>query len=113
MSPIPLSVIISKMDVESSGEKLISDCNGLSNEDRDELCKEFLRNNGLARIINQLETNFTDIHYFPVSSIGHSPDGTKFEPRGVLEPIEAILEKVDQDLYEQLKNRVVSDNLGD
>ena len=113
MSPIPLSVIIGKMDVESSGEKLISDCNALSYEERDELCKEFLRNNGLSRIINQLETNFTDIHYFPVSSIGHSPDGTKFEPRGVLEPIEAILEKVDHDLYEQLKNRVVSNNLGD
>lgn len=101
---IPISVIIGKIDVDSLGEKLLNDCKGKSYEEHDELCKEYLRHKDIGGVINQLDTIFTDIHYFPVSSIGHSPNGNKFEPQGVLEPIEAILERVDYDLYKQLRN---------
>ena len=104
---IPTSVIIAKADVkeikrEIGPAKIYAT---MKNQPelyptyeaaRDDLCKQFLINNGLSAAVDNLETQFANIHYFPVSSIGHSPDGTAYEPWGISETVEWILPLADK-----------------
>lgn len=110
---IPLSVIIAKADVREVKRaigpakiKSVFENNPGMYESieqaRDGECRQFLIDIGLSATVENLETQFPNIHYFPVSAMGHSPDGTEYEPWGVTEPVEWILPLADKDFAELL-----------
>lgn len=110
---IPLSVIIGKADIKEVKRcigpakiKSIFEKNPDKYETleqaRDGECRQFLIDIGLSATVDNLETQFPNIHYFPVSAMGHSPDGSEYEPWGVLEPVEWMLPLTDKDFAELL-----------
>ena len=105
----PLSVIIAKCDVEEISARLSEDAvtklmsaegNKKMNRDeaRDQICREFICDIGFFNEVEILEQNFSSIHYFPVSAMGHKQDGTEFKPYGVVKPVKWIMEKENHDL---------------
>lgn len=67
---------------------------------RDEICKSFLNDIGLANVVNNLESVFLDVCYFPTSAIGHPPEvGVAFDPFGVIEPVTWIAKKQQSAVY--------------
>lgn len=113
---IPMAVLIAKADVkevrrEIGNAKLNSiykkGLNGYESfeQTRDEECKKFLINIGYSSAVEELEIAFTNLHYFPVSAIGHAPDGTKYEPWGVTEPIEWMMESADKELNDIISSK--------
>ena len=75
---------------------------------RDAICEEFLKDNGLYDVVNALTVNCNNVHYFPVSAIGHEQDGTLFRPENVMEPFSWILWEADPVLAKliDLKNPI-------
>ena len=65
---------------------------------RDAVCRQFLLDAGLAAAVNCLETSFATVRYFPVSAMGHAPDGTPYEPWGISEAVEWMLPLEDREL---------------
>ncbi len=65
---------------------------------RNTLCRDFLMKNGFKTFLDSIESNFTNISFFPISAMGHSSDGNKYEPWGVLESVEWLISKSDEDL---------------
>ena len=53
---------------------------------------------GLSATVDNLETQFSNLHYFPVSAMGHSADGTPYEPWGIMEAVEWMLPLADKEL---------------
>ena len=110
---IPLSVIIAKADIREVKRaigpakiKSIFENNPGKYETieqaRDGECRQFLIDIGLSATVDNLEAQFPNIHYFPVSAMGHSPDGSEYEPWGVVEPVEWILPLADKNFSELL-----------
>lgn len=100
MIKIPLAVVINKTDIKTVKRKIgfpkiktIYNANPEKyNHDMDravhEVCREYLFEIGLRNMVNNLESTFSNIHYFPVSAMGHSSVwGKSFEPAGIMEPI--------------------------
>lgn len=58
---------------------------------RDSLCEEFLRENGFYDVVNAITINCNNVHYFPVSAIGHASNGRKYTPENVLEPFSWLI----------------------
>ena len=100
MIDIPVAVVINKADIKvikreigypkikarfsSNPEKYNSDLQIARNE----ICREFLLSKGLTNALNNLESVFSKVQYFPASSMGHGAVGRiQFKPWGVLEPI--------------------------
>lgn len=116
MSDIPVAVLVAKSDI-----KLIKSSIGMPkikaqykkspenyNNDlsiaRDEICRSFLSDIGLANVINNLESVFSDVRYFPMSAVGHSPEaGVAFEPFGIIDPVAWITKKRQSAVYPTLK----------
>lgn len=69
---------------------------------RDALCRTFLMDIGLSDAVLALESNFTEIHYFPVSAIGHNANGEEFEPEHVLEPFYWLIARSEPAIAELL-----------
>ena len=46
---------------------------------------------------------FTNLHYFPVSAMGHSPDGDPYEPWGVMEVLDWLIPLADEELARAMK----------
>jgi len=67
---------------------------------RDELCKNFLADIGMTNAISAIDANFSNVHYYPVSAIGHEPDGEAYEPEHIMEPFERIITEADSALAE-------------
>lgn len=117
MSDIPVAVLITKCDVKniksSIGIPKIKAQFRMAPENysndlsvaRDTICKEFLKDIGLSNIVNNLDSVFSDICYFPVSSIGHLPEaGVAYEPFGVIDPVAWIAKKRRAAIYPTLKH---------
>lgn len=63
-------------------------------EARDSVCRNYLSEIELANAINNLESVFSNVSFFPISSIGHvESQGLPFEPFGVVDPIDWIATK--------------------
>lgn len=57
-----------------------------------------------ANVINNLESVFSDVCYFPMSAIGHSPEpGVAFEPFGIIDSVAWIAKKRQSAVYPTLK----------
>jgi len=96
----PVSIIINKADVKAVerevglqkikatyGANPGTYGNDIANA-RDELCYAYLSKLGLDNALNNLAGTFSNISYFPVSSMGHvSGNGKIFTPAGVLAPV--------------------------
>lgn len=106
---IPMAVIIAKADVieikRAIGPAKISSVfknnqNGYASYDeaRDGECRKFLMDIGLSATVENLETEFSNLHYFPVSAMGHVPDGSEYEPWGVTDAIDWMLPLADKEL---------------
>lgn len=54
---------------------------------RNQLCREYLADIGLGNALNNLDSVFSNVSCFPVSSIGHCADGSPFEPQNVIDPV--------------------------
>ena len=98
MSDTPVAVVIAKTDLTSIRRKIgtvkikaefSSNQNQyLSPDDaRDKVCRRYLADIGLANAINNLDSVFSRVSYFPVSSIGHCEDGSPFDPQNIIAPL--------------------------
>lgn len=106
---IPLSILITKADIrevrrEIGPAKVASimrnnpDKYATVDEARDAMCRQFLIDIGMVSAVEDLETQFSNIHYYPVSAQGHSTDGTAFEPWGIMEAVDWMLPVADSEL---------------
>lgn len=115
MSRIPVAVVINRFDIKSIHEELyveppyfdkVTNLATRREEMRnivDEKCKGYLMKMGLSNAIYNIESVFSNIHYFPVSPIGHvSEDGRGFNPIGVLEPLEWITLKNNSAIHDYI-----------
>lgn len=106
----PVCVLIAKADVEEIYEEIGPHCITQfyqSHTDvyqdlqqaRDALCRRFLSKNGFDNFLKKMDTKFTELHFFPVSAMGHMSNGTVYEPWGVMDAVNYILPKIDDELY--------------
>jgi len=100
MSSIPVAVVINKVDVDNVKREVGRDKikalysanpsaykNNL-NEARNQICREYLDKVGLINVLNNIDGNFSNVSFFPVSALGHAPEeGKAFKPIGVMEPV--------------------------
>lgn len=116
MSDILVAVLIAKSDVKrikssigmprikTQYKKAPETYNNDLSIARDEICRAFLNDNGLANVVNNLESVFSEVCYFPMSAVGHSPEaGVAFEPFGVIDPVAWIAKKWQSAIYPTLK----------
>jgi GTPase SAR1 family protein len=99
MRKVPIAIIISKADLFKKElgipkiKALYKSKQSTAGEPveywqiQNEVCREFLINRGQKNSINLLESKFEEIHYFPVSAMGHEMNRDAYEPWGVLEPV--------------------------
>ena len=97
MRDIPVAIVISKTDLPSISRNIgyakiraeYSKNQNLYNnfEDvRDKICRQFLSDIGLQNAINNMDSVFSRVSFFPVSSLGHFANEKPFEPQNVIEP---------------------------
>jgi len=102
----PVSVVITKSDLSSISRRIsyhkiktIMHNNPGTFENfetaRDEICREFLMDIGLMDAVRAIEAGFTEVHYFPVSAIGHAANGEEYEPEHVTEPFYWLIQRTD------------------
>lgn len=100
---LPVSVVITKTDTRAvkkeigkvkirvrfkkEAEKYKS-----QNEARDSICREYLQKIDMGDVVNILDLNFSNVHYFPVSAIGHNSNEGEYEPYGIIESVEGLLQ---------------------
>ncbi len=106
---IPIAILIAKADIKevkrAIGPAKInsifrnnSEQYGTYENARDSVCRQFLMDIGLSATVDNLETQFSNLHYFPVSAMGHSADGTPYEPWGIMDAVEWMLPLADKEL---------------
>lgn len=104
---IPMAVLISKGDIREVKREIgpvriaaimkrNPELYACYEEARDGECRKFLINIGLQPVVDNLEAGFSNLHYFPISAMGHTPDGTEYEPWGIMEAVEWMLPLVDE-----------------
>lgn len=108
----PISVVITKTDLPSVKRRISyvhirhqfkSGAFPDFGAARDELCRRFLDDIGLSEAIQAVEANFSNVHYYPVSAIGHEMNGEAYEPEHVFEPFASIISAADPSLAGILK----------
>lgn len=115
---IPIAILIAKADIKEVkreiGPAKISNIfrnnteqYGTYENARDSICRQFLVDIGLSATVDNLETQFSNLHYFPVSAMGHSADGTPYEPWGIMEAVEWMLPLADKELSDLITPPVV------
>lgn len=108
---IPIAILIAKADIKevkrAIGPAKINSIfrnnaeeYGTYDNARDNICRQFLMDIGLAATVDNLETQFSNLHYFPVSAMGHRPDGTPYEPWGIMDAIEWMLPLADKEFFD-------------
>ena len=103
---IPIAIVISKSDIETLnqfiGDEKISEWmseQGIGMDAysvaEDKICRDFLFENGLANLVSNIDTTFRHNRYFKCSSIGHTRESGRYNPKGVLDPMEWIFQTAD------------------
>jgi GTPase SAR1 family protein len=121
MMKVPLAVVISKIDsaslsAEFSEEKIgeiIKACPELNisyYDALDQLCRQFLSNNGMDGFLNVIDIKFRKNRFFACSSIGHSRDAGRYEPQGVMEPMEWLFQQADPKMKRLWNDTVFTSN---
>lgn len=97
---IPVAVIINKTDLKAVKEKIGWDAIQLKfqgnpsrfydsiSQARSTICRDYMISLGMANAINNLESVFSNVQYFPVSAAGHiCREGEPLCPEGVMDPV--------------------------
>lgn len=103
---VPIAIVISKSDIRTLdqfiGDERISEFmseHGLGMDSysvvEDRLCRQFLIENDLAHFVSSIDMKFKNSRYFKCSSIGHTREKGRYNPKGVLEPMEWIFRTAD------------------
>jgi len=97
------AVVITKADAfdldsligKSAARKRMANDSGLSFEDAlDKVCAMQLKEWGMGRVIDLLESHFKEVRCFSVSAFGHPPEsGVPFEPQRIELPVLWLLNK--------------------
>jgi hypothetical protein len=105
MSDVPVAVLINKADVEvvkceiglmaikSLYDENPSRYNNNECTAKDQICRLYLAKIGLINVLNNIDSTFTNVCFFPVSATGHIEEGKAFAPVGVIEPVAWIAKK--------------------
>jgi len=102
----PIAIVVSKGDIKTLapfiGEEVISDYITENNlqfdvymDAQNEIVKKFLAENGMASFISNIDLKFRNNRYFVCSAIGHTREAGRYNPKGVLEPMEWIFQCAD------------------
>ena len=109
MSSVPLAVIIGKVD-SADLDREIGDTavkNKIAEDPetfndyyntQDYLCREFLRKNNMEGFLSSVDLKFKDNRYFACSAIGHTRGHGKYNPQGVLPPMQWLFGKADNQM---------------
>lgn len=109
----PVSVVITKADLSSVSRRISyhkikiimkqqPDAFRNFDEARDTICREFLLDIGLMGAVQAIEAGFADVHYFPVSAMGHAENGEEYEPEHVIEPFSWLIERAQPELMQAM-----------
>lgn len=107
MAEVPLAVVISKADSgdleDRVGPDVVYDFMNQHPEvfkdyynTQDYLCRQFLREYGMADFVNSVSLRFKTNRFFACSAIGHSRNDGAYEPQGVLAPMEWLFAQADK-----------------
>lgn len=107
----PVAVVITKTDLSSVSKRIsylrikMTMANNPGKyadfpDARDKMSREFLIDIGLREAVQVVEASFQEIHYFPVSAMGHAPNGKEYEPIHVMEPFHWLIQRSDSALAE-------------
>lgn len=111
MSQVPLAVVISKADSANLpaviGDAAVRVAMSQDPEKfndyydtQDYLCRQFLNENGMQSFLNNIDLKFKDNRFFACSAIGHTRDAGRYNPEGVLPPMQWLLGKADHKMAE-------------
>lgn len=106
---VPIAIVISKCDIKTLdqyiGEDIISDYMtekqygmDMYSVAEDRICRQFLIDSGLAGFVNNIEFKFKNNRFFKCSAIGHTRENGRYNPNGILEPMEWIFQTADAGL---------------
>ena len=96
---VPVAIIITKSDLfkREIGIPRIratfqpTTIDGMPNvsfeQHQNDVCRNFLLGHGYGNALNLIDAEFSNIRFFPVSSMGHDMEEGQYEPWGVLEPV--------------------------
>ncbi len=109
----PVAVVITKSDLSSISRRIsyhkiksIMTANPGAFESfedaRDTVSREFLIDIGLQDAVRAIEVGFNNVHYFPVSAMGHAENGEEYEPEHVVEPFYWLIARAHPALAELL-----------
>lgn len=59
-----------------------------------QLCEDFLKEYEEENFLNGIKSKFKSVQFFACSALGHLPNGMKFAPEGVDEPLLWLIDKV-------------------
>jgi len=105
-SKVPLAVVISKADCanlsdmigDSAVQALESDpayADWQTTDIMDDLCRRFLRDNGMEAFVHAIQLKFRKNRFFACSSIGHERGSGEYEPWGVLRVMQWLITSTD------------------
>lgn len=115
MSDIPVAVLITKSDLTVVKRRIGHIKVKVEYENnptlyldlkdaRNQLCRKYLSDIGLSNVLNNLDSVFSNVSFFPISAIGHvQQSGIPFEPQGVIEPITWIAKECKSNLFYTIK----------
>ena len=88
MKEIPVAVVINKIDLEAVASKLGASKLTAQHDSStiDKACMGYLKDIGLDGAVKNIDANFSNVRYFPVSATGAGDEGV-FKPVGVVAPV--------------------------
>lgn len=90
MVSTPVAVVVNKSDINTVMNAI--GISPINYADKWDYCRQFLLDNGLYNAINNLESVFMNVSYFPASAIGHvGGNGKRFNSFGVKEAVEWVI----------------------
>ena len=103
----PIAIVIGKVDTadlaDIVGDAAVNKLMAVDSENftdyydtMDYLCRKFLIDNNLSHFVTQIDNKFKTNRYFACSSIGHTKGAGKYEPMGVLAPMEWLCQRADK-----------------
>lgn len=113
---IPVAVIITKSDLNKKEigiphikatykPSTEADYQISLEQHQNNICRSFLIDHGYENAVNLIEAEFSNIRYFPVSSMGHNSEDGQYEPWGVLNPILWLMNSDNCPLRDLVQNK--------
>lgn len=106
MSNVPLAVVITKIDsaglMDEIGDTAIKrlmsqkpDVFTNYQDAQEYLCRQFLKENNMENFLNNIDLKFKNNRFFACSAIGHTRDKGRYNPTGVMQPMEWLFRNAD------------------